>query len=362
MKKHNLNEGKEELVRALLLMKYDSKKTLTENQENIKSPLTEDVPGVVTGSAAGGAAVGAGVAAAGLLPGTAAITGVGGTAFSVGTALGASSVTGALALGGAVIGGAAAIAVLPLVYWLVTKDTGANRVKKLFQMCSTESAKIAKLERKINDETIRGLSDNINDAVNYQTLGFMAGTDEESLFSTFSELRNGTASDACALVNKYNQEYGDVWDDLDSDIDAESEWNQIYRPLRDCVEDSLLTLKKNDPCKDKPNTIWNEKTQTCVPSGKGGGKKWKDCSNFPLTKGCKSSKVSEIQSCLGITADGKFGPMTEKTLSSKGYGTSVTQEVYDKIMSNCGKTSNDVTTTTTTIYSPERTEYESDQL
>lgn len=361
MNSNKLNEGKEELVRALLLMKYDTKKTLTENQENVKSPIMEDVPGVVAGSAAGGAAVGAGVAAAGLLPGTAAIAGAGGTAFSVGTALGASSVTGALALGGAVLGGAAAIAVLPLVYWLVTKDTGANRVKKLFQMCSTESAKIAKLERKINDETIRGLSDNINDAVNYQTLGFMAGTDEESLFSTFNELRNGTASDACALVNKYNQEYGDLWDDLDSDIDAESEWNKIYRPLRDCVEDSLLTLKKNDPCKDKPGTIWDEKTQSCVTNTKVKSK-WRNCTSFPLTKGCKSDKVSKIQSCLGITADGKFGPMTEKTLSSKGYGISVTQEVYDKIVSNCGKTGDEVITTTTTIYSPERTDYESDQL
>jgi hypothetical protein len=37
MRKHKLSEGKEELVRALLLMKYDTKKTLTENQENIKS-------------------------------------------------------------------------------------------------------------------------------------------------------------------------------------------------------------------------------------------------------------------------------------------------------------------------------------
>jgi hypothetical protein len=36
------------------------------------------------------------------------------------------------AAAGAIIGGAAALAVLPLVYWLVTKDTGANKVKKMF--------------------------------------------------------------------------------------------------------------------------------------------------------------------------------------------------------------------------------------
>jgi hypothetical protein len=342
MRKHKLNEGKEELLRALLLMKYDTKKTLTENQENIKSPIMEDVPGVVAGSAAGGAAIGVASAMSPL-----ATTAVGATLLTpVMEVLG----VGAIAAGG-IIGGAAAVAVLPLVYWLVTKDTGANRVKKLFQMCSTESSKISKLKRKLDDTTIRGISDNINDAVNYQTLGFMAGTDEESLFSAFNELRNGTASDACALVNKYNQEYGDLYDDLDSDIDAESEWNQIYRPLRDCIEDSLKDLTPNDPCKDKPNTVWDEKSQSCVSSGGGGGTKWKDCSNFPLTKGCKGDKVSKIQNCLGISADGKFGSVTEKELSKQGYSTTVTQEIYDEIMSNCG--GEDTTTTPTSSQGPD---------
>jgi hypothetical protein len=218
-------------------------------------------------------------------------------------------------------------------------------------MCSTESSKISKLKRKLDDTTIRGISDNINDAVNYQTLGFMAGTDTELLFSAFNELRNGTASDACALVNKYNQEYGDLYDDLDSDIDAESEWNQIYRPLRDCIEDSLKDLTPNDPCKDKPNTVWDEKSQSCVSSGGGGGTKWKDCSSFPLTKGCKGDKVSKIQNCLGISADGKFGSVTEKELSKQGYSTTVTQEIYDEIMSNCG--GEDTTTTPTSSQGPD---------
>jgi hypothetical protein len=336
-------------------MKYDTKKTLTENQENIKSPIMEDVPGVVAGSAAGGAAVGVASAMSPL-----ATTAVGATLLTpVMEVLGVGAITA-----GGIIGGAAALAVLPLVYWLVTKDNGADRVKKLFQMCSTESVKISKLERKIDDKTIRSLSDKINDAVNYSTLGFMAGTDEDSLYEAFNELRNGTASDACALVNKYNQEYGDLYDDLDSDIDAESEWNQIYRPLRDCVEDSLIEIKDKDVCKDKPGTVWDEKTQACVPTKEPGPNKWRECSEFPLTKGCKGDKVSKIQNCLGISADGKFGPMTEKTLLNKGYNTSVTQEIYDKIMNNCGGSSS--VTTTTTIYTPDntsvRTDFESDEL
>jgi len=358
MKNRKLTEGKEELVRALLMMKYDTKKTLSENQENIKPLLKEDVPGVALGSTAIGAALGATA-----IPSSMSIAG-GGAGVVAGTTNLAAGVASTLGVGftagAAIVGGAAALAVLPLAYWLITKDNGADRVKKLFQMCSTEAGKISKLQRKINDGTIRGLADKINDAVNYSTLGFMAGTDEEALFGAFNQLRSGTAADACALVNKYNQQYGDLYDDLDGDIDAESEWNQIYRPLRDCVEDSLLAIKDEDPCKDKPGTVWDEKTQSCVKSGGGGGggggggSKWKDCPNFPLTKGCKGEKVRKIQDCLGITADGKFGSGTQSALSSGGYGTSVTQEVYDKILSKCGGS----TTTTTTISRPEpSTEY-----
>ena len=362
MKQRKLNEAKEELVRALLLMKYDTKKTLTENQKNIKNPLKEDVPAAIAGSAVGGAAVGAGVGAA--LPTSLAIGAAGTGAVGTGAASGlVYSLAGILGVGataaGAIIGGAAAVAVLPLVYWIVTKDNGADRVKALFQMCSTNSSAISKLPRKINDGTIRGLADKINDAVNYSTLGFMAGTDEESLFGAFNSLRDGTASDACALINKYNQQYGDLYDDLDGDIDAESEWNQIYRPLRDCIEDSLKDIEDKDPCKDSPGTIWDEKTKACVPVKPGPdpvpvpNPKWRDCPDFPLTKGCKGEKVRKIQDCLGISADGKFGSGTEKAITNKGYSVPVTQEIYDKILENCGGT-----TTTTTSPGPDReTEY-----
>ena len=168
MEKYNLNEGNDALKRVLLMMKYDAKKTLTENIEEMES-VNEDTADVAIGSTAVGAGLGAatmgGAAAANVLTTTA----LGSAAYSasgVGAALGATSVTGAAALGGAVIAGGAALLVLPLVYWLITKDTGANKVKKMFEMCSTDAAKIAKLPRKLGETDLRSITDDIDDAIN----------------------------------------------------------------------------------------------------------------------------------------------------------------------------------------------------
>jgi hypothetical protein len=77
-------------------------------------------------------------------------------------------------------------------------------------------------------------------------------------------------------------------------------------------------------------------------SGDGSGTTYRVCDSFPLTKGCKGGKVSEFQKCIGVSADGKFGPKTEQGLKDKGYSTTVTQEVYDKILKNCGQSDSDL--------------------
>ena len=368
--KEDLNP--EDLIkRALLLMKYDMKDTLTENEEKVITPnLNEDTTGVALGSTVGGAAVGAGTGAVAAAAGANIAGGATGLAFTVGSTLFPNIAGGAVATvaaGGAVLGGAAALAILPLAYWLITKDGDKSvKVKKLFRMCSTNRSEIGKLPRKINDLTIRKLSDEINDALNYQTLG-MAGTDEDALFSVFRELVDGTASDACALLNRYNREYGDLYEDLDSDIDSESEWNQIYRPLRNCIEDSLIHVKDYNPC--SKGEIWDINKKSCVKitkssndellrrakacghnsiesyknSGwkcvKGGGKinksDYRECNTFPYTKFCKSPVVKEVQKCLGVTDDSYFGPVTDDALF-KQYGThSLTQSIYKQIMTKC---------------------------
>jgi hypothetical protein len=81
-------------------------------------------------------------------------------------------------------------------------------------------------------------------------------------------------------------------------------------------------------------------------SGGGGStgtkKTYYDCTNVnlettPLTYGCKSPKIAEIQKCLGVGVDGKFGPNTRKALIDKSYDMSngITKDIYTKVLAAC---------------------------
>ena len=85
----------------------------------------------------------------------------------------------------------------------------------------------------------------------------------------------------------------------------------------------------------------------------GGGTNYTACTDFPYKKGCSSTIVDEVQKCLGLPNDGKFGPKTEAKLKELGYGTEITQEVYNKIKEKCGTGGTSGTTTTTTLPAPE---------
>lgn len=303
----------EALDKIKLMMKYDTSKTLNENKEVVSEQYV--APTVAAGTA--GALTGAGVAALNTTAGASVIVPVM-SALGVGATVATS-----------IVGGAVALAVLPLVYWLVTKDTGMGKVKKMFEMCSTEGAKIAKLPRKIQDTELRSLTDDIEDAIVNDSYGFQGGTDEEKLFGAFKKLEAGTASDFCALIKYYNShsDSGDLFDDLDSDIDAESEWKQIYRPIRNCVEDSLLSIPNEAPVKGGEDG----KKQI---GKKGGSSSYVACTGT-YKKGCKTAPdgiIGKVQGCLGLVQDGKFGPKTDAALKAKGLSAFTDADV-DKICS-----------------------------
>lgn len=104
---------------------------------------------------------------------------------------------------------------------------------------------------------------------------------------------------------------------------------------------------KEDTKIDDTNTGGGSGGGTGGGSGTGGKTTYTSCTDYPYKKGCQSTLVSEVQGCLGLTADGKFGPKTEAKLTEKGYGAEITKEVYDKIKANCGTTTSSTTTTTT---------------
>jgi hypothetical protein len=63
--------------------------------------------------------------------------------------------------------------------------------------------------------------------------------------------------------------------------------------------------------------------------------KYKQCSEtLPIAMYCKNSTIGKVQACLNIKQDGAFGPLTSQALVAKGAdGQSITQASIDKV---CG--------------------------
>lgn len=105
------------------------------------------------------------------------------------------------------------------------------------------------------------------------------------------------------------------------------------------AEDVDATVDVTDDTPVVPDTS----TTTPAPST---GIQYRVCSSFPMTIGCVSEMIREIQNCLPQTTstgqtvkrDGRFGPVTNQALIDKGYSTKITQEVYNEIKSECGGT------------------------
>ena len=294
----------EALERVKLMMKYDTSKTLNENKEII---FEQDYLAPTAAATATGAALGAGAVKTGLVAGTLTGGGAAGAATSIGLTLGATG-TAAATLGFAVLGGAAALALTPLVVWYMDKDDAKPKVERMIQYCTTDATKIQKIERGVSDSEIRNLSDQLYDAMEG------VGTDEAVVYGTFKSLK--TVSDFCALVTRFNKDYGsegDLLEWLDDDFDQTSEWMQIFRPLRDIVEDTLLSIKDEEkPVPEDPELKKKKK------SGTGG---YKACTGTYSMR-CMtdpSGSIGKVQACLGLVADGKYGPKTNTKLKELGY-------------------------------------------
>lgn len=319
--KNNQRTPEEILAEIKLRMVYDSSKSLDQNKKVLEEQDYSTMAGNTAKTA--GYATGAGALAGGALgvsagiPGTLASTGTlagggvlgasAGAASSVGIAMGINNLALATAVGGGIITGAVALALTPVVLWYIDKDNAKNKVAKLFKYCKDNKDKIDQVPRGLGDEQIFDLSDKLYDALKGM------GTNEEAIYEVFGSLQ--TISDLAALIDTFDSENaaegGDLLEWLDSDIDMTSEWNQIYRPIRKIVHRFMKDLaKENPPSKDDV-----EKAKEGQTPGKATGG-YKPCTGT-YSYGCYAVAIGEVQKCLGVLVDNKFGPKTLAALKAK---------------------------------------------
>ena len=311
---------------------------------------TAAVVGAETAAVVGAeAAVGAGAAAA---------VGGGEAAAAAATFLGLGPV------GWAIIG-VASIAALGV--WAYTKDDKMGMVEKLFDICQSSSNK-DKWKRYMSDIEVKK-----NSGILYHAMEGL-GTDEEAVYGVFKSFKS--PGDFCAVGEKYENTFGEsLLEALNGDFDYG--WEGIAEPLvdmtkkyaqteseeycKDHVEECAENLKKyckkipNDPkcnvlksedllvrakkCGHKSVEDYKNSDWKCDSGSSGGGNvgtgksEYVNC-NGEYHKGCKGPRIVQLQRCLGVGVDGKFGEETEKALEEKTDSKTFNDEDVKKI---CGK-------------------------
>jgi hypothetical protein len=273
-----------------------------------KKKLSEQTrPGEMLGKTAavtGGALAAGGIAGAGA--GIAGSTATGSmAALGVGSVvLGAKSAllpaTAITAVGGGVIAGAAALALTPLVLWLIDKDKARPKVQKLFKYVEDNKTQIDQVPRGLSDEQIWDASDQLFIAMK------RLGTREKAVYRVFESLK--TISDLSALITFYNQDNKvSLMKQLDRDFNMTKEWMKIYRPIRNLVLRFAKEMAQNQT---------NENPETSVGGASGTYRYVKGTPEDPYEYGTKGHGIVKVQDCLGLKPDGLYGPNTHDRLIS----------------------------------------------
>lgn len=286
----------EALQKIKLMMEYDSSKTLDENKKVISEQTAGNVTDPTTlAYGATGAAIGGTIAA-------------GSTA-----ALGASIGTAAFPVVGTAVGALVGLGVGALGQWFVNKDYGKSGFEQVIGVCKAPG--VSKLVPKMSKSEIRTLAYQIEDAKGQWN------DDEDAIASALQKVES--VADLCALDKKVT---GGLLEFLDNLTDSPDEWKMFTRPLAGMIEDTEIVL-----------TPQEQKKLKGIPGDAGPARKktggYKPCSGT-YSYGCKANAIAEVQGCLGLTTDGKFGPKTKAALSGKGF-TTFTDKDVTKI---CSKT------------------------
>lgn len=284
--------GEEELKRVLLMMKYDSRKTLTENIEVVNKPqmINEAIPLILAGL----------------------------------------SLWKWLAIGATAAGATAGAA-----SWIDSVTGGGDSFDKtriFFQGCSTM---LQKMKPTNTIQEIKGAAGIIweNSAGQSWYQGFGSGN-EETIRGALNSMK--TVADLCALHGEFYKTYSrDLYEVLDGEIDGDDFITYVWVPISSKVEEAASQIQQaQEVVKDTPEggdtkTDTTDTTDNKVTPSPSLGK-YKECEGT-YTQGCYSEKIKEIQICLGLTGDGKYGPKTQSSLESKGFGNGFKDSDVDKI-------------------------------
>jgi hypothetical protein len=256
MKQQIISEGKEALERALLIMKYDMKKTLTENVKVISEQSQSCSPSL--------------------------------SDVEMNT-------------------------IVDIVWDMLDKMT------TVFSQgfYTTERAK------KIYDNLNKLVGKKYNDSITQECKSSMDEFLER--FAVRSEKGGGfisTEPDIKLVIDEALNENG-----VQEDIVA-----QKYLKLsKKIIETGVGVVKNPEQAKDSPTTDNNKKS---------GGSSVSNTMSYKLctgkyVEGCKSTRIKELQNCLGTSYTGRndiyFGKLTQAALKANGYENGVTDADIDKI-------------------------------
>jgi hypothetical protein len=290
----------EALKRIKLMMEYDSSKTLTENKETISEQYTPGYLGTATGI---GAVAGAGIAA-------------GGASALGSAAAGAALGTAAFPVVGTAIGAVVGLGLGALTQWGVNKDSNSEGFKKLMGVCKAPGAD--KLVKKLSNGDIRSIAYAIKDSKGNWN------DDEDTIAAELGKIP--TIADLCAVDKKVP---GGLFEFLDGVTDSPDEWERFTRPIEGMIEDTQVVLTPEEQKKAGLDKVVTGSGKSRANTGGYNGGGYLPCTGTYKYK-CKSNAIAKVQGCLGLVADGKFGPKTKAALAEKGYSTFVDSDV-DKI-------------------------------
>jgi hypothetical protein len=331
MEKKLIHEAEEQLKRTLLMMKYDTSKTLNENKEVINEIAPIAIP-----------------------------------AFTI-------AVPWLWAAGTATVAG--------IGTWIYNVQGGGDsftKTKTFFEGCNTH---FKNLKPTIDESKHRDAASQIYNAIKGM------GTNEDAIREALMSMP--TVADLCQMYKFYQQTYGDLYDDLDSDIDGEDFTQYVWSAMAGQIADAQENLKEEqnkveDPWKNYPCVPTHPGVEKKVSNGAtvyeingvtyfGNGRKKSNgkmssytCSDPPFNttqqsytycKGpefnlyCKNEKIKQLQACLGMDLKyqtGNFGPITSRNLTNIGYkDNKITSDQIDRI---CKRTNNTSTITPATQY------------